>query len=312
MRKRQSLFPLWYMEPKAIMSGHRGPVYALSASSRPGHFLSAGSDGNVVRWDLADPEQGHLLVRVGQAIFSLLLLDDANLLLIGTESGGLHVIDLNTGKEIHLFEVHRKGVFAMIGLPGSRVLCAGGDGSFSLWETNATGARRMQLLRQIPVCDAKLRGVAVAHDAAHFALACGDGTVRILDTQLFNELHTIQAHDGAAYACAWHPTKPVLLTAGRDGHLRSWRSDVGYKPLLELPAHEQSIYQIAIQKDGHHLATASRDGTAKLWDAATLQVIDRMEHKGKGHTRSVNALLWVGDQLISACDDGMVRSHPLP
>jgi len=131
---------------------------------------------------------------------------------------------------------------------------------------------------------------------------------------LFNELHTLPAHQVAAApgvdasatgatALALHPQKPVLVSGGKDGHLRTWRTDQGFGALLELPAHKASIYRIAFSPDGNLMATASRDKTAKLWDASTLAPVGRLDRSAGGHTHSVNALLWCGATLITAGDD---------
>lgn len=300
------------MQPSASFQGHKGPVYCLIAGSERGTFLSGSGDGLVVLWRVADPDHGEVIVRVGQAVFSMCLLAGSDLLLIGTEGGGLHVVDLSSRKEIHHYDLHRKGLFAMCALPNRRVACAGGDGTLSVWQVEDTHALR--LLRHIPVIEEKLRDLCSAPGGEQLALACQDGTVRVLDTALFNEQHTLEAHPLqvelgteasfiGATGLAYHPSKPVLFSGGKDGHLRLWRSDVDHKLLSSIPAHKAAIYRMAFSTDGRRLATASRDKSAKVWDATTLDPLARLDRLAGGHTHSVNALLWCGDALITASDD---------
>ena len=300
------------MRVQATYSGHRGPVYALIGGHAPGTFLSGSGDGLVVAWDIAEPDRGQVVVNVGEAVFSLCLLHDRDLLLIGTEGGKLHVVDMSARREVRLFDVHRKGLFRMCTLPGQRVACAGGDGSLSLW--HVPDAAGMALQRQVPVVEEKLRDLAPAPHGALLAVACGDGSVRLFDTTLFNELHTVQAHPPQVMvdtpagtvgttALAWHPTKQVLFSGGKDGHLRTWRADNGFAPLLAMPVHKAGIYRIAFAPNGGRCATASRDKTAKTWDAATLAPMARLDRMGGGHGHSVNDLCWVDDLLLTAGDD---------
>ncbi|MCW5898418.1 MAG: hypothetical protein KIT10_04025 [Flavobacteriales bacterium] len=292
-----------------IHDGHRGPVYALATGAEAATFLSGSGDGLVVRWRVGEPDAGEVLANVTHAVFSLLLLQHEGLLLIGTEGGALHVTDLSQVREIRLFEAHRRGIFRMLRLPGDRLACAGGDGNLSVWTLGGPG--RLEHLRTIPVVEQKLRDLALSPDGASLAVACGDGSVRLFDTTLFNEVHTIVAHPapvgsdlqaGATSLC-FHPAKPVLLSGGKDGHLRLWRSDAGFTALHAFPAHQGGIYRIAFAPAGERIATASRDKTAKVWDARTLDPIARLDRQAGGHTHSVNDVRWADGLLLTASDD---------
>lgn len=297
------------MRPLHRFTGHRGPVYVLTDGALPGAILSGSGDGTVVRWRMDVPDQGELLANVTHAVFSLLTLTEESLLLIGTEGGALHVVDLHQQREVRLFEAHRRGLFRMLPLPHGRMACAGGDGHLSIWQLGGPG--RLEHLRTIPVVEEKLRDMALSPDGQLLAVACGDGTVRLFDSMLFNETHTIDAHPapigsdtlfGATSVC-FHPAKPVLLSGGKDGHLRLWRSDAAYAPLHAFPAHQGGIYRIAFDDRGERMATASRDKTAKLWDARTLDPLARLDRHARGHTHSVNDVRWADGLLLTASDD---------
>lgn len=300
------------MQASTTFIGHRGPVYALIAGLVPDTFLSGSGDGLVVLWNVAEPDAGEVIVNVGQAAFSLCLLQESKLLLIGTEGGGLHVVDLERRQESHLYDVHRRGIFGITALSQGRVACAGGDGSLSIWQVEKDGA--LELLRQIPLAEEKLRDVQVTPDGNAIAVADGAGVIHILDTALYNEVHTLQAHPKAialdteasligATALAYHPNKPVLFSGGKDGYVRLWRSDKQYALMSELPAHKAGIYRIAFGTGAEFMATASRDKSAMLWNAKDLEPMARLDRNAGGHTHSVNAILWMKSQLITASDD---------
>ena len=284
-------------------TGHRGAIYALANGDQPGSFLSGGGDGQVVRWMLDRPDQGELLATVAEPVFAMHVDAAKEILFIGRKDGGLHLLDLASKREARLLDVHTRGVFAIRPMQEDRLICAGGDGSISVWRTP-----EMDMLRQIPLGEDKVRDIALNGSCSRIAVACGDGTVRVLDTTLFNELHTLHAHEGGSSSVAWHPHKPILVTAGKDGRLRMWRTDAGFHPMHAFPAHKGPIYAIAFNEDGSLCATASRDKSAKVWDAASFEPVARLDRAVGGHAHSVNTLLWTGNaSLLTAGDDRVIH-----
>lgn len=309
--------------PALLFSGHRGPVYGLTEALGNEGFYSGSGDGRIVEWRIDRPDEGTLIAEVGQAVFALTLLREEALILVGTEGGGLHVVDVAERQEVQLLKVHDRGIFRMIRTADERILCAGGDGLLSVWSATE---RRLELVRQIPLSEDKLRDLAISPDGEQLAVASGDGTIRILDTQNFNELHTLHPvptdASSAALpgddsligigALAYHPTKPVLISGGKDGQLRVWQVNEEYRPTLAFPAHKGSIYAITFNADYTRCATASRDKSAKIWDAGSFAPLDRLDRAAGGHTHSVNAVLWRDEILLTASDDRRILGWPSP
>lgn len=292
----------------ARFTGHKGPVYALVQGDVPRTLLSGSGDGHVVRWSFDRPEEGFAVVHVGRPVFALHLHRPLGLLFIGTDSGSLHVVDLRSGREQQLFQHQRKGLYAIAALPGGRIACAGGDGSLAVYAPAPTVHRE----RLIPLIEGKLRGLAVSPDGRLMAVAGGDGHVRLLETTDLNEVHTLEAHEGGALCAAWHPTKPALVTGGKDGHLRVWRTDGEVREVLALPAHKAAVYGLAFHPGAGLLASAGRDKMAKLWDAGAMAPVARLDRPAGGHQHSVNTLLWCGDTLVTAGDDRTLVAWEVP
>ncbi|MEO8069079.1 MAG: WD40 repeat domain-containing protein [Flavobacteriales bacterium] len=295
------------MRAIASFTGHRSAVYALVQGQEPGTFLSAGSEGAVVRWNCGQPAEGEGVAQLPRPVFSLFLQN--NTLLAGSDDGALHVLDTATRREVRDLRLHAKGVFAMtFTQQGNFVASAGGEGAVGLWKWPT-----MELVRQLPLSEAKVRGLALSPDGNWLAASCNDGMVRVLDTTNYNELITLNAHEGGAYGVAFHPAKPVLLTGGRDGHMRAWRMQGNWDQALDIAAHQGSIYSIAFSPDGRNIATSSRDKTAKVWDASSLKATARLDRVAGGHTHSVNALLWLADgTLLTAGDDKRIVQWAMP
>nr|MDQ3100792.1 hypothetical protein [Bacteroidota bacterium] len=110
---------------------------------------------------------------------------------------------------------------------------------------------------------------------------------------------------------AFHPAKPVLISGGKDGYLRFWRTDQDHQLTREIAAHKGGIYRILFNDDGSLCATCSRDRTIKIWNANSFEPLHRLDRVAGGHTHSVNSILWIDDLLISASDDRTLIAWPI-
>ncbi|KAK3309561.1 WD40-repeat-containing domain protein [Chaetomium strumarium] len=78
-----------------------------------------------------------------------------------------------------------------------------------------------------------------------------------------------------------------------------------YQPHLLLRGHARAVSQVRISPDGRWIASASADGTAKIWDAATGAHLNTLV----GHMAGVSCLAWSPDSntLATGSDDKAIR-----
>src|SRR5690606_22150016 len=117
----------------------------------------------------------------------------------------------------------------------------------------------------LPISTGKLRQLATSLDNTTLAVACGDGFIRLFEPSFMNEIQSFGIHKDGATSVAFHPTKHVLMSGGKDARLRAYHL-VNGDEVLNIPAHNYSIYSIAFSPDSALCATASRDKTIKLWN----------------------------------------------
>ena len=286
----------------AQLTGHSGAVYAFENSLEENKFFSGSSDHIIAEWDFTSSENGQLLAQIPEIIYSLKLIPQEKILLIGQSAGGVHVIDLNTRKETRLLQYHKSAVFDInFSNEHNLLFSVSGDGTFS-----ACKLQDLSLIKTIKLADEKIRSIAVHPSQNEIAIGCGDGSICVFELPSLEKKKRWLAHQQkfSVNAVRYSPDGNLLLSGSRDAHLNIFDVKNNYALINSIPAHNYAIYSIIYNSDKNLFATASRDKTVKIWDADTMEVLMRLDNeKSAGHLNSVNTLLWKNNYLISGSDD---------
>ncbi|MFT6883452.1 MAG: WD40 repeat protein [Marinoscillum sp.] len=279
------------------LSGHKDSLYALCKYSDT-HFLSAGGDGMVVLWDLEAPEVGKMIVKVPNSIYSLAYNSAKEILVVGQNFSGIHLVDVVSKKEIGSLALTSSQIFDSQ-TTDEAIYLATGDGSVIKvsWD--------LKILSTIKPSDKSARTIAVNNDRKEIAIGFSDQFIRIYDLDL-NLKREFVAHDISVFSLQYHPELPLLMSASRDAKIKIWDLDHDYFELEKISAHMYTINHLAFSPDGAYFASCSMDKSVKIWDSKRfrlLKVIDKARHAG--HATSVNKLLWMNyrDWLVSCSDD---------
>jgi WD40 repeat protein len=238
-------------------------------------------------------------VRTDAPIYSLFFYVPTQMLFVGCSNGKLHAIDIKSKQETHAWILDDKGVFDLKWDERSnRLLVAGGNGILTVIDVN-----EMKALRSIPLSDGKLRRIALQQSGQLLAVADNSGPIHVLDSDSYQTIETIHSHADGATAVAWHPSKPVLVSGGKDAFIRCHSIGDDFRQILSFAAHQSTIYDIVYHDYAGCFVSCSRDKTIKWWDPLTFDPLRRVGHAEGGHKHSVNRLLTAGSHLISASDD---------
>lgn len=279
-------------------AGHSAPIYQVCEGREREKILTCSGDRFIAEWDLHTGAASSFSIKLEETCYSVYCDIKSQVLLAGTSSGHLHVIDLKKKSEIHNFKVHTLGIFDILYVAEHELLIvAGGDGVMSVWNPKS-----WKLLRQFQVTDAKLRSLSYAND--RLLVTSSNGKFFIFDLPWLNELEAIEGHEGGCYSAVHHPTKKVIVTGGSDGHLRFWTTETPIRPVRAIPAHNFGIYGIEFSPNHQWAVTVSRDKTIKVWNASDFEVIARIERpKYPSHTHSINDVVWLNEMEFATVGD---------
>ncbi len=288
------------VQKRCSLDGHRDCVYALESGVESNLFYSSGGDGMVVEWDLKDPENGQLIAKMKNAVYAVHYLQKENLLLVGQNFEGIHLVDPVNKDEIGSLQISASHIFDIKSLD-KKIYIGSGDGTLYVVDQET-----LTFVKKIKLADKSIRCIAINQELGEMALAMSDSTIRILDLENYHQKYRINAHELSVFSIAYNPLNNHLISAGRDAQIKSWNAFDHYQPEQSVAAHMYAINSLSIDPTKEFFVSGSMDKSIKVWDLATfslLKVIDKSRYAG--HATSVNKVLWTNykNQVLSCSDD---------
>jgi len=282
------------------LTGHNDCIYALTEGCDPRYFYTGAGDGMVVEWNLDHPEHGKLIAKLPHSVYALAVDPIRNLLFIGHNFEGVHVIDLVESKEIWSLKITDKAIFD-IKVFGNEAFVGTGDGVLIVLDIT-----KRSIKKHIKLGAKSIRVMSMATEKRHLAIGLSDHTIKILDlADDFRPIHNLTGHTNSVFALSYAPDEQSLVSAGRDANLKFWDS-ADYSLQENIVAHMYAINYLYFNEEGNLLVTCSMDKSIKVWDAKErelLKVIDKA--RNAGHGTSINKVIWSSYQgnVISVSDD---------
>jgi WD40 repeat protein len=280
--------------------GHKDSIYTIEPMDKQSVFFSGAGDGMVVKWDFNEPDRGQLVAKMPNSVYALRTIPDRNQLVIGHNFQGIHLIDLSKNEETGSLALNGTAIFDIKHI-ANKLLVGTGAGLVYIVDLD-----ELRVLKVLEHSSKSARTISVNGESNEFAVGCSDHKIRVYDLSDYRLKYEICGHTNSVFSVAYHPRTSLLISAGRDAHIRVWKLEQEYAAHQSIPAHMYAINHIEFSPNGHHFVTCSMDKSIKVWDAQEfklLKVIDKSRHAG--HGTSVNKLYWsrYNQQLVSCSDD---------
>ncbi|MFT6715433.1 MAG: WD repeat-containing protein 61 [Saprospiraceae bacterium] len=284
------------MELRKKILQHAGPLYAVCYTSKLDLIFTGGADNIVASWDPITFENTDFSIKTSSTILNLTIVNETQLF-IGLFNGDVHVIDLETKKEIKYITYHKKGVYASLYNRKTNYLIIGsGDGNLSIWD-----CKNYDLLLSKKISDSKIRAITMVDNLVYVGTT--EGVLYVLDVVDMSLVDSYNISEEGINSLSLIPQKNAILLGGKDAHLTMYSTSLN-KVVLKIPAHNWAIYKVLVIEN--ILITCSRDKTIKEWDLTTMNLIKRHGFpQVKSHTHSVNSMEYIAKHqlIVSVGDD---------
>jgi WD40 repeat protein/serine/threonine protein kinase len=313
---------LWDATPLGTATGqelftltdHHTGVRSVAFSPDGRWLASIGNDGKVLVWDHQRARAGgaNLLIQPlnGSPGFKNVVFSHNSRMLAsgGSDRPGvtLMVWDTTTWKELLALAIGGGYSGVAFSPDDKRVAAsvAGADG----FEVVIVDLATKQIIRTLRGHKWSVWGLAFSPnpDVPRLASAGGDKTVRIWDVMREKELACLPHPDGLAAIAFSHDGQ--LLASGCQDVVRVWDAETGTRR-YQHPGTGNIMTVVFHPKDNRVLASASQDGTVKIWNTETDEI-----RFLRGHMSWVNGVAFSpdGEWIASASLDKTVKIWKTP
>lgn len=279
-----------------IIGSHSAPIYCLGDLPNSDSIFTCAGDRFVAKWNIEIGLQDKFAIQLESSAYQVVFIQSLNYLIIGLSNGNLHVIDLVSNEEIKLIKISDASIYTIrLSEDEQFLFITTADSKIGIWHLPS-----FEHYQTIQLESGKIRACLVIGN--ELIIGCQTGEIRTINYKELKETHRFQAHETSVYSLLYLKEKNVLVSGGQDANLRFWKlkSD---EELLSIPAHNFSIYSLT--RSDKFLFSGSRDGSIKVWNINSLEMVQKVDRFSGGHMKSVNGLIYSKskNQLFSVSDD---------
>jgi WD40 repeat protein len=240
---------------RSVLQGHRGYVLDLDFSPRATLLATASADGTGRMWRLGRAQPVSVLVGHTNPVRDVAFSPFGDSLVTASDDGTARVWRADTGGQLAELRGHDGAVTsAHFVQGGTRVVTGGDDRTLRLWDPISQPSLALLADLGRPVVRVSARNGAIVEAVTD------DGRV--------HRIHGPGDVSDVDRATALAPVRSALgATAELDGEVARIRRSDGRH--VTLRGHAGPVTSVRFSPDGRRAVTASRDRTARIWDAET-------------------------------------------
>jgi WD40 repeat protein/class 3 adenylate cyclase/tRNA A-37 threonylcarbamoyl transferase component Bud32 len=268
-----------------------GGTFFCATCSDDGSRIAIGSeDGIVTIWRPirkgAGGREGRVLHGHDGAPSHAWFSPDGSRIVTSAYDGTVKVWDTETLRDVSVFHGHAAAILhSVFSRDGKRIHSLSVDGVLKVWDAE-TGRELWSMVANpaalrhsiervggmqsniILDAGALIRGDCESPDG-HCSLVFTDGEALLVDAQTGQKLVALEGCRGSTDAISFSPDGSRVTVSGHGRNDTGvWDTETGRR-LCSLVGHQADVTTAKFSPDGRSVLTASADGTARIWDAAT-------------------------------------------
>jgi len=248
--------------PTAVLRGHLDGISELKFSS-DGHTLASSAlDGTIRLWDGRTGKALRVLRRDGNAVMAFAFSPDDKTIFAGCSDDTIRVWDVATGRLLRQYDDKVRNRCGMTVSPDGQTLVRTRGSAIVLRPAAGEATDERVFAGHTGLAF----GVSMSPDGARLVSGGDDRTLRQWDVATGTG-SVVHEYDGRVYWLSLDPAgkRVAVPTSAGTAIIRTLKS--GHS--VTLRGHLDEVNSAVWSPDGARVATASDDGTVRLWDAAS-------------------------------------------
>lgn len=284
-----------------LLKGHSKAVRSIRFSPESGSLFSGGSDGRIIQWDLQNrvPKTS---TQAGFLIRDLALSPDGNLVAVGGESNKIKIYKSDLSLQISSLPVEASQTWNIQFLNNTTLVSSGTDNTLLRWNLSSLKADTIAKLPE------RIHSFVVDPDKLGVYAGTEKGNLIYIDLTNGRTHHLYDRKGNKSIdAIAISKNGDQIVFGDEAGTCRIFY--LKEKKVLVLRGHRSRINDIKFSQDEKLLATASFDGTVRLWDLTNLndQPVVLSDNSSWVWAVCFDPLK---KELIAGCVDNTMRAYP--
>jgi WD40 repeat protein len=297
--------PLVPLKSIATLEGHEGKITCCAFSPEAEWLATAGHDKKTLVWNVATYERKQSFDSHQHSVLDVRFSPHSSVLATASMDKQVKLWNCVSGRCLGTLVGHSAAVTSVDFHPVNKdILCSSDvEGELRYWKMNSSSSQQISCVctGNLEVASKTIRQAQYNPSGGKLIAVASDNHISIFDVETKKLLHQLVGHQKPITAIAWQPNTELLVSTSDDS-TRLWSPSsarstqvlnsmnrqhscvfynettvaIGAYQTIELwnfaenkqvsfGAHEGMVSALA--RSGNHLASASHDFTAKLWEA---------------------------------------------
>jgi WD40 repeat protein len=255
-----------------VFKGHNGEIKSIAFVPGKREFYTSGADslGNnkVLKWNLDGKDKVFQVIYSSAEIVGVLSVSpDAGWLACGSDNSVIKMIPLKNNSTGYELRGHTGKIKSLVfSFDNKYLYSASLDGKVLKWDLASRTSKNVTTVAT------QINSIDISSNGNYLAGVSKDGKALVWNPEKTTDIFRVPSADGKIVKTVrFKPDENTLAVGYTDGYVELFDISAG-KSISEIKAHTAAVNDIRFNKTKNisQMATASNDGTLKIWDTSDL------------------------------------------